>query len=87
MNCLKQSMTAGEIRAALEGIDDDAEIFVGVHRGHRPRRIGGEQGEIGSVGNLGIPLHNWYPVACLAQATPYDDIAPLVCDEKDLNNK
>lgn len=87
MNCLKESMTAGEIRAALEGVDDDAEVFFGVHRGRRPRRIGGERGSIGSLGKLGIPLHNWYPIACLAQATPDDDIAPLVCDEKDLNNK
>jgi hypothetical protein len=55
--------------------------------GIAPRRIAGEQVAIGSAGKLGIPLRNRYPVACLAQATLYDDIAPLVCDEKDLNNK
>jgi hypothetical protein len=32
MDCLVVSMTAGEIREALEGVDD-SQIFFGVHRG------------------------------------------------------
>jgi hypothetical protein len=86
MECLIDSLTAREIRQALEGLDDDALVYVGVHRGIRARRIATEGGEIGTNGLMGIPLHNWYPIRCLAFETVDCRLAPIVCGMRDLGN-